>query len=277
MTNSPPNNHHYFLHLAYDGTAYRGWQRQPGGVVSVQQTLEECLSQVHGREVILGGCGRTDAGVHASQYYAYLRTERPLHDKYVFIVNKRLPNDITLHTAIPVPPNAQARFDATKRTYDYFLHGRPDAFLGRFSGQYDFQHFNAAAVTATLPLLLEHNDFHAFCKTPDRHNTTIVNFRQATLYQNTYGDRYRLRFVANRFLRGMIRLLVNDLLLVGNGKLSQQAFSEMLKTGVRQPHFQLARPEGLFLTGVSYPYIDQAAKLPVSGQGVWNEVPYRGG
>lgn len=274
MTDSPPNYHNYFLHLAYDGTVYRGWQRQPGGVVSVQQTLEECLSDVHGREIVLGGCGRTDAGVHASQYYAFLRTEQPLQDKYVFIVNKRLPNDITLHAAIPVPLNAQARFDATKRTYDYFLHGRPDAFLGRFSGQYDFQHFNPAAVVSTLPLLLEHKDYRAFCKTPDRHNTTIVNFHQATLYQDTNGDRYRLRFVANRFLRGMIRLLVNDLLLVGNGKLSQQAFAEMLQTGVRQPQFQLAHPQGLFLTGVSYTYIDHEAALPVSGQIVWDEIPY---
>lgn len=274
MTDSYPTYHNYFLHLAYDGTAYRGWQRQPGSVVSVQQTLEECLSEVHGREIVLGGCGRTDAGVHASQYYAYLRTEQPLQDKYVFIVNKRLPNDITLHAAIPVPPNAQARFDATERTYDYFLHGRPDAFLGRFSGQYDFQQFDPAVVAATLPLLLKHEDFRAFCKTPDRHNTTIVNFRQATLYQNDGGDRYRLRFVANRFLRGMIRLLVNDLLLVGNGKLSRQDFTRMLSSGLRQPHFQLAHPEGLFLTGVAYPYIGLEPVLPVSGQVVWHEIPY---
>jgi tRNA pseudouridine38-40 synthase len=274
VTDSPTNYHHYYLHLAYDGTIYRGWQRQPGSVVSIQQTLEECLSEVHGREIVLGGCGRTDAGVHSSQYYAYLRTEQPLLDKYIFIVNKRLPNDITLHAAIPVPSNAQARFDATERTYDYFLHGRPDAFLGRFSGLYDFQDLDPEAVAATLPLLLEHQNYRAFCKTPDRHNTTIVNFRQATLYQNTNGDRYRLRFVANRFLRGMIRLLVNDLLLVGNGKLSQQAFAQMLKSGVRQPQFQLAHPQGLFLTGVSYPYIDMEAELPVSGQVVWNEIPY---
>ncbi|MFK8163445.1 MAG: tRNA pseudouridine(38-40) synthase TruA [Lewinella sp.] len=272
MTDSPPNYHHYFLHLAYDGTAYRGWQRQPGNVRSVQQTLEECLSEVHGREIILGGCGRTDAGVHASQYYAYLRAVRPLQEKYVFIVNKRLPNDITLHAAIPVPPNAQARYDATERTYDYFLHAKPDAFLGRFSGQYDFQTFDAKAVAVTLPLLYEHQNFRAFCKTPDRHNTTIVKFRQATLYRHATGSRYRLRFVANRFLRGMIRLLVNDLMLVGNGHLSRQAFTEMLETGLRQPHFQLAHPEGLFLTGISYPYIDQEADLPVSGQGDWQEV-----
>ncbi|WP_020566868.1 tRNA pseudouridine synthase A [Neolewinella persica] len=274
MTDSRSNSFHYFLHLAYDGTAYRGWQRQPHNVVSVQQTLEECLSEVHGREIVLGGCGRTDAGVHASQYYAYLRAERPLQDKYVFIVNKRLPNDITLHAALPVPLNSQARYDATERTYDYFLHGRPDAFLGRFSGQYDFQAFDPEAVAATLPLLLKHQDFRAFCKTPDRHNTTIVKFRQATLYRTATGDRYRLRFVANRFLRGMIRLLVNDLMLVGTGKLSQQIFAEMLKTGVRQPHFQLAPSEGLFLTGVSYPYIDREAELPVSGQIIWHEIPY---
>ena len=80
------------------------------------------------------------------------------------------------------------------------------------------------------------------------------------------GSRYRIRFVANRFLRGMIRLLVNDLLLIGTGQLSTEDFETMLKTGERKPHFRLAPPEGLFLTGVRYPYFDREADLPVSGE-----------
>jgi len=193
--------HHHFLSLAYDGTDFRGWQRQPGGVVTVQQTLEECLSEIHGREIILGGCGRTDAGVHATQFYAYLRTDGPLPERYTFIVNKRLPAGISLYAALPVPDNAQARFDATERTYDYFLHGKPDAWLDRSSGLFDLSSFDPERVTEALPLLLEYGDFRAFCKAPDRHNTTIVHFREATLFRNAAGDRFRLRFVANRFLR----------------------------------------------------------------------------
>lgn len=263
--------HHHFLSLAYDGTDFRGWQRQPGGVVTVQQTLEECLSEIHGREIILGGCGRTDAGVHATQFYAYLRTDGPLPERYAFIVNKRLPAGISLYAALPVPDNAQARFDATERTYDYFLHSKPDAWLDRASGLFDLGSFDPEQVARALPLLLEHEDFRAFCKAPDRHNTTIVHFREATLFRNATGDRFRLRFVANRFLRGMIRLLVDNLVRIGKGEVSVEAFAAALKSGERLERFHLAPPEGLYLTGVRYPYIEGEAVLPVSGREAWIE------
>lgn len=260
---------HHFLSLAYDGTAYRGWQRQPGGVVTVQQTLEETLSEIHGREIVLGGCGRTDAGVHATQFYAYLRTDEPLPTNYHFIVNKRLPAGIALHEAIAVPANAQARYDATERTYDYFFHGSPDPWLERTSGLHDLTHFAPARVAQLLPRLLANDDFRALCKAPDRHNTTLVHFRQATLYRNAAGDRYRLRFVANRFLRGMIRLLVDTLIRVGNGTVSADQFQHAISSGKRLEHFYLAPPEGLFLTGVRYDYLDRAAVLPVTAGEDW--------
>jgi len=261
--------HHYFLSLTYDGTAYRGWQRQPGDVVTVQQSLEETLSEIHRREVILGGCGRTDAGVHATQFYAYLRTEKALPTNYAFIVNKRLPTGIALHETIPVPANAQARYDATERTYDYFFHAHPNALLDQYSGLLNLTGFDAKRVMPALELLLAHKDFRALCKAPDRHNTTIVNFREATLYRNEVGDRYRMRFVANRFLRGMIRLLVDSLIRVGKGEVNQNEFATALDSGERLPHFYLAPPEGLFLTGVRYDYLDIDPVLPITAREVW--------
>lgn len=263
QNSSPINN--YFLRIAYDGTNYRGWQRQPGNLPTIQQAIEDLLSKIHHRKVTVGGCGRTDAGVHASQYYLHLRVEEELPDDYLFFVNKQLPAGIALLEVIPVSDRAQARFDATERTYDYFLHDFPDAYLERFSSRVSLTNFAPAAAAKVLPLLLQYTDFRAFCKTPDRHNTTIVHFREATLYRDATGNRYRIRFVANRFLRGMIRLLVNDLLLIGTGQLSVADFETMLQTGERKPHFRLAPPEGLFLTGVSYPYIEREADLPVGG------------
>jgi len=267
-----PDLHHYFLSITYDGTAYRGWQRQPGGVVTVQQTLEDTLSEVHGREVILGGCGRTDAGVHATRFYAYLRTEAALPHNYAYIVNKRLPAGIALHEAIPVPANAQARYDATERTYDYFFHGRPDALLDRYSGLTDLAGFDPLRILPALELLLTHADFRALCKAPDRHNTTIVNFREATVYHDATGNRFRLRFVANRFLRGMIRLLADTLVRIGKKQLTTDEFATALRSGERLPHFRLAPPEGLFLTGVRYEYLERETVLPVTGRQVWTSV-----
>ncbi|MEM9931515.1 MAG: tRNA pseudouridine synthase A [Bacteroidota bacterium] len=269
---TPAPAFNYFLRIAYDGTNFRGWQRQPGHVITIQQSIEDLLSRVHQREVTVGGCGRTDAGVHASQYYLHLRVRKALPPNYLFFVNKQLPVGIALLEVIPVSSRAQARYDATERTYDYFLHDAPDAFLDRFSGCYDLSQFVPERVTTALPLLLEYTDFRAFCKTPDRHKTTIVHFREVALFRDESGGRYRLRFVANRFLRGMIRLLVNDLLALGNGDLSLANFEDMLRSGKRLPHFRLAHPEGLFLTGVRYPYLDREPDLPVSGQVVWHRL-----
>ncbi len=270
-----PDFNHYFLLLAYDGTAYRGWQRQPGGVITVQETIENLLSKVHHREVTLGGCGRTDAGVHATQYYAYLRTDEALPLNYRFFINKQLPADISLLEVFRVSDKAQARYDATGRTYDYFFHNQHtsvDPFQKRTSATLNLSSFSTQPCLAALPLLLKYNDYRAFCKTPDRHNTTIVHFTEASLFYNREHSRYRFRFKANRFLRGMIRLLVNDLMLIGTEKLSLEAFEQMLKSGEREPHFRLAPPEGLFLTGVEYPYIDREAVLPVSGREEWVEL-----
>lgn len=267
-----PAIHHYFLRLAYDGTDFRGWQRQAGNLPTVQQALEDPLSRLLRRPTTLGGCGRTDAGVHATQYYAYLRTETPLSTDFQFILNKQLPAGIRLLEVHSVPDKAQARYDATERTYDYFFHTHSDPFLERGSSFAPLTSFAPAAAPPLLSLLLQHTDYRAFCKTPDRHNTTVVHFRQATLYHDPAGNRFRFRFVANRFLRAMVRLLVNDLLLVGQGKLRAEQFTRMLASGKRAPHFRLAPPEGLFLTGVRYPYLDREADLPVLGAVEWTAV-----
>lgn len=188
------------------------------------------------------------------------------------MVNKRLPAGIALRGAVPVPPNAQARYDATERTYDYFFHARPDAFLNRSSALLDLTDFDPARVAALLPVLLDHREYRAFCKAPDRHNTTLVTFAGATLWRGPTGNRYRLRFSANRFLRGMIRLLVHHLVAVGTGRLSPEAFARALASGERTAVFRLAPPQGLYLTGVRYPYLDRPPELPPAGQIAWTSV-----
>ena len=238
-------------------------------MVTVQQTLEEVLSAVHRQPVSLGGCGRTDAGVHASQFYAYLRTDAPLPDNYLFVLQKRLPPDLTVRAALPVPDNAQARFDATERTYDYFFHHEADPWLDRTSTWLAQPDFQLERLLPLLPQLTGRKDYRAFCKAPDRHNTTLVDLRRAELYRDATGTRFRLRFVADRFLRGMIRLLVDNLLRVGNGQLLPETFLHYLNDRQRPARFALAPPQGLFLTGVRYPYLDYEPELPPTGRIEW--------
>lgn len=245
----------YFLHLAYQGTAYRGWQRQPNAT-SVQATIEAVCGEVWKREVSVLGCGRTDAGVHASQYFAYVDLEEELGDNALFILNRRLPADISIFGIFPVDPRAHPRYDATSRTYDYFLHTRKEAALAELSSWYDLELPEMDGMLRVLDQLPGKHDFRAYCKVPDRHNTTICDLTEAQCWTSVDGQYLRFRFTANRFVRGMIRLLVGNLLAVATGRDDEALFLERLRTGEAPPFFRPAHPQGLYLSGVKYPYLD---------------------
>ena len=263
----------YYLRLSYAGTNYRGFQWQPGSVVTVQGEIERVLAEIHHKEIRLNGCGRTDAGVHATQFYGHIELAEPPRDNYLFILNKRLPPGIVVHEIIPVGERAHSRYNATERTYDYFLHAHPDAFLqpvstllGQPVGEV------AGAVNSCLAAMIGIHDFKAFCLTPDKHPTTTCDLRQATWYRSEDGYQYRFRFVADRFLRGMIRILVHELLAVARGELTQEVFTDNLNKAKARLQLRLAPPEGLFLTGVRYDYLDRPAELPAVHQQNWMEI-----
>ena len=240
----------YFVHLAYRGTHYRGWQRQSGNVPTIQATIERAGSQVQREAIKAVGCGRTDAGVHASDYYLHFDTAEPIRANWLFVMNKLLPDDIVLYRVWEVAPTAHVRYDAQARTYDYHLHTRADPFLALLSSYYDLPDLDVERTEAALHVLTGYHDFRAFCITPDRHNTTTCDLREASLHVEGPG-RYRFRFVADRFLRGMIRILVHQLLRVSAGEVTVEEVASALESGERLGVGQ-ARPEGLFLSGVVY-------------------------
>jgi tRNA pseudouridine38-40 synthase len=245
----------YFLHLAYLGTAYAGWQRQPK-VMSVQQVLEEGLSDVYNRPVYLHGCGRTDAGVHASNYYAHfdLPDERADWDKKT-ILNRRLPDDISIHRIIPVSPTANAQHDARQRTYAYTGRLLKNAVQHQRSGLFHVQQVDWGRMTAAAERIPLADDFRLLCKTPDRHKHTRCTVTSALLVPGNDGVSFEFTITANRFLRGMIRIIVDKLVQVGTGKLSPTAFDDLLFGRQATKHLNLAPPEGLCLTNVVYPYV----------------------
>ena len=119
----------YFLRISYDGHDYRGYQWQPGGVVTVQGEIEETLARVHGTRVGFHGCGRTDSGVHASQYYGHFNVDQ-LPENYLFILNKQLPAQITANEVVPVHDKAHARFDRYGTDVRLLLPFSPRSFPG---------------------------------------------------------------------------------------------------------------------------------------------------
>jgi tRNA pseudouridine38-40 synthase len=242
----------YFLHISYDGSRYSGWQFQPN-VRSVQGTIEDTLKEIFKERIPLGGCGRTDAGVHASQYIA--RVNLPAFDfDLKFRINKRLPDDISIHEILEMDEKRRARFDATSRTYDYFIHLKKDPFLRRYSSYYDLENLDFEAMKKAATLFTKYDDFKSVCLQPLLYNHTRCNVTHAKLYVDEKQERLRFTITGNRFLRGMVRLCVYFLLEVGEGRMTVEEFEHRLANridGVRKSAF----PNGLFLSKVEYPYL----------------------
>jgi tRNA pseudouridine38-40 synthase len=245
----------YFFHIGYNGFNYRGWQRQPG-IENVQQVLETTLKQVLKYDISIMGCGRTDAMVHASQYFFHLDVEKAWDFDLIFRLNKNLPDDIAVFEIIPMNDDQHARFDVTQRTYDYFIHTYKDPFLSPLSALYLFKHIDLNKINEGLSLLTKYNDFRAFCKTPDDYEHTICNVSSAKLFSDEAGDKMRFQISANRFLGRMIRMIIGKLLEVGTGALSADEFENFFISKKTPRLIEPAYPQGLYLSKVVYPYLD---------------------
>lgn len=258
----------YFFHAAYDGLRYHGWQRQTN-LRSVQQVIEDSLAKIlRLPKVIILGCGRTDAGVHASQYFFHVDLEVPLREDLLFILNKTLPADIAIFDILPVDPKLHARYGAKARSYDYFIHRTKDPFLRDQSALYIAEELDLEAMQAAVALLPQYKDYAAFCRQPELHNTTFCYVQRAELWQANQGQRLRFHITANRFLRGQIRILVRKLLDIGMGKYTVEAFEAALETGQRPATIFPAHPQGLFLSKVVYEGLEMENKSTL-GDGSW--------
>ena len=174
----------------------------------------------------------------------------------LFRLNKNLPDDIAIFDIIPMEGLPHCRFDAVQRTYDYFIHTYKDPFLSGFSALYAGKNFDVDKMRQAVALLPLYTDYRAFCKMSDRINHTICNVSHAALFTNDSGNRLRFQISANRFLSKMVRIIVGRLLEIGTGEMSVDEFeyylSEMITPAIIIP----AYPQGLYLSKVTYPYLD---------------------
>lgn len=240
----------FFLHLSYKGTNYHGWQRQPN-VVSVQEVLESVLERRFGEKIHCMGCGRTDAGVHAKQFYAHVDLPVVPDEETIYQLNKMLPDDIAVFEAIPVEATANAQLDAKERTYVYYIHFKKDPYLEEWSAYCD-KTLDVGLMRQAVALLTESEDFGAFCLTPSVYKHTRCTVTYAALTLEKEGTQLCFRITANRFLRGMIRLLVGRLLEVGRGVLDLEGWAGHLQQGVELKHRVPAEACGLHLEVVRY-------------------------
>ncbi len=240
----------YFISLAYNGTAYHGWQIQPNGI-SVQEVLTKALSVLLRNEIDIVGAGRTDTGVHAQLMVAHFDFDE-ISDKQEFIrrMNSILPKDIAVLDLVRVKPDAHARFDAVSRAYEYHLFIGKNVFKEnaamRLFYQPDFELMNEAAA-----MLKDYRDFTSFSKlhTDVKTNNCVIEYA----YWEQRSDEWVFCIRADRFLRNMVRSIVGTLLDVGMKKISVSDFCSIIaakdrcRAGVSVPGC------GLYLVDIIYP------------------------
>jgi tRNA pseudouridine38-40 synthase len=242
----------YFIELAYNGARYKGWQRQPNAL-SVQQVIEEALSTILRTEIEVTGCGRTDTGVHASQYFLHFDFPGAFPPNFLHRVNKFLPKDIAFFDIREVAPDAHARFDAIRRAYEYTLSWRKDPFSREtvtyypWAGEFRLEDLNSAA-----KLLLEYEDFYPFCKSDTDVKTMKCSLFHSEWERQPENHCFVYHIEANRFLRGMVRLIVGMCINVAQGRLSPDTVRRAMDEQKRLERADSAPAEGLFLSQVLY-------------------------
>ncbi len=240
------------IDLSYDGSLFSGWQKQPGDK-TVQQTIEEAFSMIHREPIEIVGCGRTDTGVHARKYTAHMDMGA-IEDcaKFLYHVNAVLPRDIAIHSISQADADFHARFDAITRQYKYYLHFSKSPFSFKHSMQFNSPAaLDQNSMQDAARLFLHYKDFLPFCKTGSdaQHYKCLVTESQWKFTETTAS----YAITANRFLRGMVRLIVGAHLNVGLGKLSLSSLEECLISQKPLPLQWSVPPEGLFLENVLYP------------------------
>lgn len=251
----------YFIEIAYNGTAYHGWQIQPNAL-TVQECLDKALSTYFRQPIESLGCGRTDAGVHAKEFFAHFDLEQAENlqvttkslnpEKSITGINSLLPYDISVKRIFKVTNDAHARFDATERAYQYHLHFHKDPFkLNRswlYKGALDVASMNKAAA-----ILLTYTDFSCFSKSNTQTFTNNCTIKEALFVENE--DALVFTIKADRFLRNMVRAIVGTLVRVGKKEISLDDFKEIIESKNRSNAGQSVPACGLYLTRVIYPYV----------------------
>ena len=241
----------YFIKLAYNGTNYHGWQMQDNAH-SLQSEITEKLSLLIHEKVSIVGCGRTDTGVHASEFYAHFEvvelrfTEKDLVHK----LNSFLPSDIVIYDIYKVAPDLHARFSAVSRTYRYYISLIKDPFNEKTSYFY-FGNLNIDAMNKASSYLSNHTDFTSFSKLHTQTATNNCDIQHAKF--EFINNKLVFTITADRFLRNMVRAIVGTLVEIGKGKLIPEDINRIIEAKDRNGAGFSVPAHGLFLEGIVYP------------------------
>jgi len=182
----------------------------------------------------------------------------------LFRLNKMLSEDIAIFEIIQMEGYPHAQLDAIKRTYDYFIHTYKDPFLFGLSSYYPLEHPNLDRMKEATKLLLRYNDYSAFCKSPDKNPSNICDVSAVQLFADKNVDKLRFQITSNRFLKGMVRIIIKKIMEVGTGEISVDEFESYLALKVVPLKIVPAYPQGLYLSKVLYPFLDIPPRIEFS-------------
>lgn len=243
----------YFLHLAYNGKNFHGWQIQ-NNAITVQQVLNETLRLFFKTTIELTGAGRTDTGVHAKDFYAHFDLPTNLNNEdipnIVHKLNGFLKQDIAIYDIIHVKDEAHARFDAISRTYNYYINTKKDIFNFDYSFSI-YRSLDVDAMNEAAQLLFDYTDFSCFSKSNTQTKTNNCKIIKAFWEQNN--ERLVFTITADRFLRNMVRAIVGTLLEIGFHKINNEDFMRIIENKNRSDAGYSVPAKALFLSKIVYP------------------------
>ena len=241
----------YFIELSYHGKHYHGWQKQ-AKEISVQETIEKALSLLVKEDISVIGCGRTDAGVHAKQFFLHFDVEKQLDkEKLKYQLNSFLPEDIGIFRILRVKDEAHARFNAISRSYQYRISLDKNVFENDLSMYLYQTDLNKEKMDEASALLMDYTDFKCFSRSKTDVKTYDCAITEA--YWKSDGQHLEFFISANRFLRNMVRAIVGTLLEVGKGRMTLDEFKNVIESRDREMAGASVKAKGLYLTRVIYP------------------------
>jgi len=239
------------LTIAYDGTAYHGWQVQPNGI-TVQEILQDSLEKILGERPCVTGCSRTDAGVHAKEFCLHLDCDEKIPEAaFLRGLNSVLPNDISVKKCQEVESDFHARYNAKGKTYVYTIYNGKikDPFLSRYAWHIE-RSLNIDRMNLFCKKIIGKHDFYAFSSSGRTVTDTVRTVSEC--FVEKHGDVISLHITADGFLYNMVRIITGTAVEVSDGKIDPEKIGEILISKRRELAGITAPPMGLRLEKVLY-------------------------
>lgn len=238
--------------VAYDGTNYKGWQVQPNGI-TVEEVLNDKLSELLGEKITVTGASRTDSGVHSLGNVAIFDTNtRMPADKIAFAINQRLPDDIVVQDSCEVQGDWHPRYQKSRKTYEYRILNRRFRMPTRRLDTYFYHHpLDVEKMRQAAAYLVGEHDFKSFCAVGAQVKSTV-----RTVYACDVENRdgiITIRVTGSGFLYNMVRIIAGTLIRVGGGEIEPEEMSAILNAHDRSVAGPTAPAHGLTMIGIFFP------------------------